>query len=89
MILVLNCFVKPSMSFVYIFFIILVYIYLFSKRALKLSELVSEILPSVLAAIFGLTLIAINFGFMPIFNSVIPLSARKVINNLILVSLLV
>jgi len=75
--LTVNLFVKPSMSYVYIFLILVIYgIDLLRKRT-QFVTVFFQVLPAGLIFIFLLILMGINFGIIPIFNTIIPIAGSQ------------
>jgi len=75
--LIFGWFTKPSMSIVYIFFLLLTYLFDLYRKKITIRDLIYQLRLPFLAFIVLIVLVGINFGMTPIVSSLIPLRSAQ------------
>ncbi len=76
-VLILGWFTKPSMSIIYIFWILVLYIRDIFIRKVKFTKTVYELLPSAIVLISTSFIMSILFGLKAVYKTLIPLEVAK------------
>ncbi len=75
--LIFGWFTKPSMSIVYIFFLLLTYLFDLYTKKISIRDIIYQLRLPFLAFVALIILVSINFGITPILSSLIPLGSAQ------------
>jgi len=76
--LIFGWFTKPSMSIVYIFFLLLTYLFNLITKKITIRDFIYQLRLPFLTFVALIFLVSINFGMTPIVSSLIPLNTAQV-----------
>ena len=76
--LIFGWFIKPSMSIVYIFFLLLTYLFELYRNKISIRDFIYQLRLPFLTFVALTVVVGINFGITPILRSLIPLGASQV-----------